>query len=99
MIAEVLKDTSEDYLKLLSGELKKRERTISILALPQGLVLCNASSDVDIDFAKPVIERARNAGGSGGGKGGFASVRLPEKLPVSDFVRDVLVNLKDVLNH
>ncbi len=98
LIAEVLKDTSEDYLKLLSNELKKRERTISILASPQGLVLCNASADVDIDFAQLAIERARNAGGSGGGRGGFAAVRLPEKLPANDFVRDTLANLKDVLN-
>ncbi|MFQ5510727.1 MAG: alanyl-tRNA editing protein [Candidatus Krumholzibacteriia bacterium] len=94
VVTEVLGDAGEDYLRLLSAELKKNEGTLSIVASVQGLVLCNAAADVDVDLPGPVVERARSIGGSGGGKSGFATVRLPQGAAVSPFVNEVAALLK-----
>jgi alanyl-tRNA synthetase len=95
LVVTVLGDTSEEHLSLLSAELKKSQGTVSILALAKGLVLCNAAGDVDIDFTEPVVERAKDMGGSGGGRGRFAKVTLPKEVKAAGFVEEILDVVKE----
>lgn len=90
----MLADYDEGYLRMLASELKSKENTISMIGSDNGVVICNASVDIEIDFSRPVIERARSLGGSGGGKGGFATVRLPKEVPVTGFLEQAFEEIK-----
>jgi alanyl-tRNA synthetase len=93
-IVEVVSDASEEYLRLLASNLKSYDETISLLGTREGLVICNASKDIDIDLAAPVVERAKALGGSGGGKGGFATARLPGGVSTEEFLKEILGDVK-----
>jgi alanyl-tRNA synthetase len=82
-------DYDEDYIRLLSAELRKHPGTISLLGTTDGCIVCSAADDVDIDLAVLVAEQARSCGGSGGGKGRFANARLPETVDPAAFLEDV----------
>jgi alanyl-tRNA synthetase len=94
-IVKVLSGYNSSYIKALASELKSKERTISMIGSDDGTIICNASEDADIDFTQPVVEQAKSLGGSGGGKGGFATVRLPKGVAVMDF----LERAADVIKH
>lgn len=93
-VVRVLSGHDETYLKALATELKARANTISMLGTDFGLVICNASADVDVDFTGPVIERARSLGGSGGGKGGFATVQLPGEVDLGVFLEQAFEQIR-----
>jgi alanyl-tRNA synthetase len=94
LIARVFKDYDDNYLRALSSELKSTKGTISIMGSAGGMVVCNASKDIPIDFSNMVVKYAESLGGSGGGKGGFATVQLPEDVSVEDFVAQVVDKIK-----
>lgn len=96
LIARVFKDCDDDYLRALSSELKSTKGTINIMGSAGGTVVCNASKDIPIDFSNTVVKYAESLGGSGGGKGGFATVQLPEDVSVEDFVARVVDKIKQV---
>jgi alanyl-tRNA synthetase len=98
-VVEIIEDCDDDYLRLLSAELKQSAATINILAGKSGVIVCNASKDVAVDFTKPVVERARALGGSGGGKGGFANVQLPDSVSASEFLQEAFAQLKAALTN
>lgn len=93
-VVRLLGDYEETYLRLLSSELKHVRGTINLLGNDDGVVVCNASMDLSVDFSESVIEYAKAEGGSGGGKGGFATVRLPAGAPVETFLAQVLERIK-----
>ena len=68
-------EESDDYVRALAAALKSVAGTVAVVANSAGTVVCNAAPDSSVDFAG-VIEYAKASGGSGGGKGGFANVRL-----------------------
>ncbi|UCH84976.1 MAG: alanyl-tRNA editing protein [Candidatus Latescibacterota bacterium] len=94
-IVELVAEKSEDYVRLLASCLKSKENTVSLLGTRDGLIVCNAPSDAGIDFSTAVIDKAKSLGGSGGGKGGFATARLPESVSVKEFLEKVFENVKD----
>jgi alanyl-tRNA synthetase len=94
-VVDVSGDRSDDFVKMLASALKSAAGTVGLLGNPGGRVVCVASKDVPIDFALPVVERAKTLGGSGGGKGGFASVQLPAEVDVAEFVEKVFEDVKN----
>jgi alanyl-tRNA synthetase len=84
----------EGYLKMLASELRGRAGTIGVMGTEDGTVVCCASDDIEISFARSVIERARSLGGRGGGEGGFATVRLPSGVSVADFLDGAITDIK-----
>lgn len=94
LIARVLPGYDEDYLRLLSSQLKTEARTINVLANDAGVVVCNASKDAAVDFSRSAIDPARAGGGSGGGKGGFAMVKLVTGASTEAFVAEVIERVK-----
>ena len=89
-VAEVVAGADEEYVRLLGSLLKAKKGTVSVLATEAGAVVCNASDDVAVDLCSIAVARAKTLGGGGGGKGGFATVRLPSGAPPSDYIREVL---------
>ncbi len=94
-VVELLSDAGEEYLRLLSSNLKSYKNTISLLGTKEGLVICNASKDIDIDLASAVVEKAKGLGGSGGGKGGFATVRLPAGVSAAEFLEQISEDIRN----
>ncbi len=94
LIVRVFKDYDDGYLRALSAALKSTKGTINIIGSDDGTVVCNASKDVQIDFSDSVVKVAESLGGSGGGKGGFATVQLPKDVSVEDFVGQVADKIK-----
>ena len=80
---------SDDFLRMLATELRGRKGTISVVGSDSGTVICNAADGLAVDFA-PVVESAKAVGGSGGGKGAFATVRLPRDVSVEEFVKNTV---------
>jgi alanyl-tRNA synthetase len=54
-----------------------------------GTVICSASDDVDVDIAALAVPRAKDLGGSGGGKGAFAQIKLPDGTGVREFIEGI----------
>lgn len=94
-VVEVLAEADEQYLRALGSQLVSEKATVSLLGSSEGLVICSASSDVDVDFSAAVLERAKSQGGSGGGKGRFAMVRLPAPIPPAVFLEQVFEDVKN----
>lgn len=97
IVAHLAEDGGDDYARLLSAELKNRPGTVNMIATRGGTVVCNAAADVKIDFADTVIARVRELGGSGGGKGSFANVRLPDGVAPQDFLNEMLEKIGTAL--
>lgn len=91
-VVAVCDDADAAYLRALGSELKNTGRLVTILGSPDGSVVCYASADLAVDFAS-VVERAKTLGGSGGGKGGFATVTLPASTDVPAFLEDAFEEL------
>ncbi len=94
-VVEVLAEADEDYLRSLGSRLNSEKGTVSLLGSEDGLIICGASADVDAEFSASVVDRARSLGGTGGGKGRFAMVRLPASCRPADFLRQVFEDIKN----
>jgi alanyl-tRNA synthetase len=94
-VVEVLAEADEQYLRALGSQLTSEKGTVSLLGSKEGLVVCSASQDVDVDFSKAVVERAKSRGGNGGGKGRFAMVRLPAGVQAGEFLESVLHDIEN----
>jgi alanyl-tRNA synthetase len=95
-VVEVVPDADEEFLRIVGSHLKSKAGTVSLLATDAGEVVCNAADDVAVDLPSIAVARAKALGGGGGGRGGFATVRLPEKVSPSDFLRAVYEDLRNV---
>jgi alanyl-tRNA synthetase len=95
-IVRLLSGYNAEYVRTLSSELKTVSRTMNMLATDSGAVVCNAANDVEVDFSL-VIEQAKELGGSGGGKGGFATVMLPDGHSPEAFLAGAFEALKKIL--
>ena len=88
-IVEVFSGEDDDYLKLLSAELKNGQKTVALLGSSSGRAICVATNDLSVDFSKIAVEPAKELGGGGGGKGNFATVQFPEGVDVKAFLEKV----------
>jgi alanyl-tRNA synthetase len=95
IIAQVIAGADEEYVRFVGSLLKNKKATVSLLATEGGAVVCNASDDLPIDLCSLAVSLAKTRGGGGGGKGAFASVRLPEGAPPSEFLRDLVEALRN----
>jgi alanyl-tRNA synthetase len=67
--------------RALATEMQKVPGTVAIIGADDGSVVCVSSHELGIDLATPASGLAKELGGSGGGKGGFAQIKLsPDKL-------------------
>jgi len=94
IIGQVFSDCDDAFLRALATALKSEPRTISLVGSDSGTIICNASGDLQIDFSESIVERAKSLGGSGGGKVGFATVRLPEGVSVEGFLKEAVEEIK-----
>ena len=67
--------------RALATEMQKAPGAIALISADDGSVVCVSSHELGVDLATPASALARELGGSGGGKGGFAQIKLsPEKV-------------------
>ena len=92
-VVENLGDVDDEYVRLLGSSLKAKRGTVSLLASNAGLVVCNVSDDLDLDIAGAVVPRAKALGGTGGGKGKFATAKLPASVPPAGFLKEIFEEL------
>jgi alanyl-tRNA synthetase len=83
---------------MISTTLKGEPNTAVVIGSVTGAVVCSASDGVAVDFAALAVEPARAAGGSGGGKGAFAQLKLPAGTNISNFVEEIADNVKKSLS-
>jgi len=91
-------DRGDEFLKTVSTALKKEPRTVVVIGAASGAVICSASDGVVVDFSALAVEPAKAAGGSGGGKGAYAQLKLPRGADVSKFVEEIANNVKRSLS-
>jgi alanyl-tRNA synthetase len=84
----------DDYLRMISTALKREPATVVIIGAETGSVVCSASEDVGIDFSHIAVAPAKEIGGSGGGKGAFAQLKIPANADLRKFLEDVSENVK-----
>jgi alanyl-tRNA synthetase len=94
-VVEVFPDADEEFIRLVGAQLKSKPGTVSLLATGDGRVVCNAADGVAVDLPSVAVTRAKTLGGGGGGKGGFATVRLPAGVSPSEFLRLVFEDLRN----
>ena len=91
-------DQGDEFLRTVSTALKKEPRTVVVIGAASGAVICSASDGVAVDFSALAVEPAKAAGGSGGGKGAYAQLKLPDGADVSKFVEEIANNVKRSLS-
>ncbi len=82
----VYRDADATYARALATELQGETSVVAILGADDGTVVCVASRDVSLDLATSAASIARELGGSGGGKGGFAQLKLPDASRLDDLM-------------
>jgi len=88
VVARALEEGDGAYARALASAISAAGRAVAVLGAGDGTVVCAASKGVALDFAE-VIAWARASGGSGGGKGPFAQIRLAPGGDVAAFVTKV----------
>ncbi len=94
---QFFEDDDEEYLNLLANACRTEPSTIVFLGCKGGQIICAASKNLRIELANLVIEKAAEAGGKGGGKGGFVRVSIPHSENVDNFLQKVCNHVKENL--
>lgn len=97
IVSHFFADREDDYLRMVSTALKPEPATVVIVGAGTGCVVCSASEDVGIDFSHIAVEPAKEIGGSGGGKGAFAQVKIPAGADLGQFMEVVAENVKKAI--
>ncbi|HEX6791180.1 MAG TPA: alanyl-tRNA editing protein [Candidatus Krumholzibacteria bacterium] len=92
----VHRESDAALARALATELQKCAGTISIIAADDGSVVCVSSHETGIDLATPAGALARELGGSGGGKGGFAQAKV-DPSRVDEFMQRMAANVRALL--
>ena len=82
----VYRDDDAAMARALATELQAEPGTIALLGAADGTVVCATSRDVVLDLASAASAMAKELGGSGGGKGGFAQLKLPDGTRVDELL-------------
>ena len=72
----VCRDPDPAFVRALATEMQAQSGVVAILGADDGSVVCATSRDVTLDLATDAAAIARELGGSGGGRGGFAQLKL-----------------------
>jgi alanyl-tRNA synthetase len=83
----VHRESDAALAKALGSVLQNAPGTIALLGAADGTIVCAAARDVSIDLATFASATARELGGSGGGKGGFAQVKLGDGSRVDEMLQ------------
>lgn len=83
----VYRDADAMVARALATELQSESETIALLGADDGTVVCATSRDVVLDLATPASAMAKELGGSGGGKGGFAQLKLQDGTRVDELLK------------
>jgi alanyl-tRNA synthetase len=79
--------------RAIATEMQKAAGTVTLIAADDGSVVCVSSHELGIDLATPASALARELGGSGGGKGGFAQIKL-DPAQVNIFLERMAANVR-----
>lgn len=82
----VYRDADAALVRALATELQSEPGTIALLGADDGTVVCATARDLTLDLATTASALARELGGSGGGKGGFAQLKLENGARVDELL-------------
>jgi alanyl-tRNA synthetase len=82
----VYRDADAALVRALATELQSEPGTIALLGADDGTVVCATARDLTLDLATTAAALARELGGSGGGKGGFAQLKLENGARVNELL-------------
>jgi len=82
----VYRDADAALVRALATELQAEPGTVALLGADDGTVVCATARDLTIDLATTASALARELGGSGGGKGGFAQLKLENGARVDELL-------------
>jgi len=94
IVSNVIKGCSPSYLRSLAASFKGAEKSIAVLVSEEGLLVGNASPDIEIDLAGIVMAKAEPLGAKGGGSGGFVNAVLPPSADFPAFLEEVREDVK-----
>ena len=83
----VHRESDAALARALASVLQNESGTVALVGADDGTIACAAARDVVIDLATVAAATARELGGSGGGKGGFAQVKLPDGSRVDEMLQ------------
>jgi alanyl-tRNA synthetase len=89
----VHREADAALMRALATELQKAPGTIAILGADDGSLACVSSHELGIDLATEAGRLARELGGSGGGKGGFAQAKV-DATRVGDFLEGMAAHAR-----
>jgi alanyl-tRNA synthetase len=89
----VHREADSALARALASEMQKTPGTIAILGADDGSLVCVSSHELGIDLATEAGALARELGGSGGGKGGFAQARV-DPARVSEFMERMAASVR-----
>ena len=82
----VYRDADAALVRALATELQSEPGTIALLGADDGTVVCATARDLTLDLATTASALAKELGGSGGGKGGFAQLKLENGARVDELL-------------
>ncbi|MDH4037591.1 MAG: alanyl-tRNA editing protein [Candidatus Krumholzibacteria bacterium] len=92
------RDADPAYVRALATVLQGEAKVVAILGADDGAVLCVASRDLAIDLASGAADIARELGGSGGGKGGFVQLKLPDDSRLQELMQRMEAHVRTRLS-
>ncbi|MCK5619788.1 MAG: hypothetical protein KAJ17_10325, partial [Candidatus Krumholzibacteria bacterium] len=94
IVVHFFANADDEYLRLISAVIKREPGSVAILGAASGGIVCSASDGVSLDFVELAVELVKAAGGSGGGKGNYAQLRVPDSADVNKFLEEIANNVK-----
>lgn len=89
----VHREADSALARALATEMQKAPGTIAIIGADDGSLVCVSSHELGIDLATDAGALARELGGSGGGKGGFAQAKV-DPARVDEFMQRMTANVR-----
>lgn len=89
----VHREADSALARALATEMQKAPGTIAIIGADDGALVCVSSHELGIDLATDAGALARELGGSGGGKGGFAQAKV-DPARVGEFMERMAANVR-----
>ncbi len=93
----VYRDADAALVRAFATELQSQPGTVALLGADDGTVVCATARDVTLDLATAASAMARELGGSGGGKGGFAQLKLENGARVDELLERIRVYVTEHL--
>ncbi len=83
----VHRDPDPAFARALATALQGEAGVVAIVGADDGSLVCVSSRDLDLDVAGGASEIARELGGTGGGRGGFVQLKLPDASNLDELMR------------